>query len=276
MNEYFCALTRIYHFIILYIKKKQHTTHFLTLQDKKEALDCCVPLKAYGASTKKRGIPDNLMTIIGKLRSAFDGVGWMNNLAHEMESRVNNGYDMKIALRKNVDELTVYEMVMAVAWFFRMDFGCFDLSTLMVRFKRIPELSDSCKKCIFRVTFSTNLNLIYLYPLLRFINLLVIKANSWEQYMNGTKRVIFRYHLMEAHVFECIMKEFAKLHHKYPCDEDLCYVNSIFAIINGEVAYRGFLNGHSLSLGEARNVDNMLKRGFEVSIENTIIQLLII
>lgn len=58
-------------------------------------------------------------------------------------------------------------------------------------------------------------------------------TEDWNDYMNRTRRWIFRLNPMAANVYEFLMMNLEQINRTYLCSDDLCYVKKIFSVING-------------------------------------------
>lgn len=104
----------------------------------------CVLPEAFGATDKTFQIPTHLVTIIRKLAKDLNNGAWMDQINTAMQGDIPSAKQMKTMLSGNINKFSTNDMIVAVAWFFRIDSYCYGQDTLSKRFL-VSDMSTNCK-----------------------------------------------------------------------------------------------------------------------------------
>lgn len=93
----------------------------------------CMPLDAFGPIDHKLKIPITLVEIIDKLLLKLNHAGWIDDIVGAMEGFASKQTQEVIVVDEN---LTINEMISALAFFFRMDQACYKQDSLEIRLRK--------------------------------------------------------------------------------------------------------------------------------------------
>lgn len=86
---------------------------------------------------------------------------------------------------------------------------------------------------IMKITIKQNSPLITIF----FIFRSVLKASSWDEFMNVARKTIFDGDAMSANVFEFMMMNFTEVNRKYTTSLAFGYTKSIYKIVEGNTTW---------------------------------------
>lgn len=105
----------------------------------------CVPLDAFGPIDEETKIPQNIKIFIEKLAINLNNRDWLVQIQTVRSRMIPSAHDMIAILKRNANDVTTNEMILAVAQVFNMQSYCHFQHTVEYLIDFVGTLDRPCE-----------------------------------------------------------------------------------------------------------------------------------